>query len=322
MLLIKYTPLKINKLKIILCLGVYFTLLICKGYAQKSLVYLNNNQAKELTECLLKGKLVVVIDNEKSELDAALIDAVKLFWKKNEVIYLSSLEFNIKYKAKSFDKNNLYLFNNYNQIIQIYPYATNKTPVASKAGYYLTNDPNKLLWSLTSKDAPPYLFFSSKNFSDYGASNYHGFFYLMVKYFNHETDVMNDFTNLNTSKKFIKEKNILFLGNKSDLKTKVVLLYKEQMGKSNKTKSKNSNKAYLKEFSSTHVVFPEDIEYALKNAKQEIMIYNDGVMYSAFDGSAVLMEENNSGPNLAIVGTIVSVVVIVSVIATMASLLK
>src|SRR4051812_29952329 len=82
-------------------------------YAQMPQVYLKPKQSKALGALSKTAPLVVVIENEKNADDAALISAVKEYWKIGPVKYMSGLEFAEKFKSGTLDRTNLYLYNNY-----------------------------------------------------------------------------------------------------------------------------------------------------------------------------------------------------------------
>lgn len=296
--------------------------------AQTTATYLNVKQAEEFATVAKTGSLIVIIENEKGQWDAALIDAVKTNWKINGVKYMSLLEFSEKAKSNQLNKQNLYLY-----------YATNAFPTHAYGrgytlgmlnGYYLTNDPVKLMSSKKLSKAPPYLYFSAYNIaSDKGLIN-KGFFQLMIKNFNYEMEYCKTPSNFDKNKKYKRSGDFIFIKTEEEIKGKNLLLVKEQVQKkannTNKKENKKNKKSQeksgtehelSKNAGNSFVVFPEDIEFALKKSDKDVMLYNGGTLYSAEDGSAFITSkkaENRKGLNyvfsfVSLVGSIVFLVV-------------
>jgi nitrate reductase NapAB chaperone NapD len=152
---------------------IFYFLLVMTPFlwrAQTTSTYLNAKQALELTTVAKSGSLIVVIENEKGQLDAALIDAVKTNWKINGVKYMSLVEFTDKFKNNQLDKQNLYLYNLMGSF-NVGAYARGYT-LGIYSGYYLTTDPVKLTSAKKLSKSPPYLYFSGNNIaSDKGFIN-------------------------------------------------------------------------------------------------------------------------------------------------------
>lgn len=279
----------------------------CSVSSQTTGTYLSATQAQELANVAKTGSLVVIIENEKSQLDAALLDAVKANWKINGVKYMSLLEFNEKFKANQLGTQNLYLYNlmsGFNATIYQRGYT-----LGMHNGYYLTTDPIKLTSAKKLSKAPPYLYFSGGNIaSDKGFIN-KGFFQLMIKNFNYEIEYCKKADNFAKKKKYKQKGSYIFIKEEQEIKGKNLLLVKEQVQKkeneidSKKKKSKKQNtKASDHEMAENaaklYVVFPEDIDHALKKSDKSVMLYNGGTLYSAADGSAyitVKKTENKTG---------------------------
>ncbi len=274
--------------------GALLFVIFSKQIAQLPFVYLKQKQCLAFGNMTKNATLFVVIENEKNADDAALIEALKSHWKIGQVKYLSGLEFSEKFKSNSLDESNLYLFNNFTR-----PLRADK-PIISVMiyqGYYLTNSPVKLANSTKAKNAPAYLYFSADVLYDKKRVPNKGFYSLMVKNFNHDVLFCQDETNFKSKKKKRRKNGVYFFKTDS-INERTVLLVKEQTQKKEKTtkqgERKTSNVSGKKIGMDTDkytdskkaiVVFPEDIEYAVKTNDRNIMLYNGGCLYSAEDGS-------------------------------------
>jgi hypothetical protein len=257
--------------------------------AQTTATYLNAKQAQALTDITKTAELCVVIENEKAPLDAALVEAVKAYWKITKVKFMSQLEFGDKMKSRTLDTKNLYLYSTFYYGFGYY------------SGYYLTNDPVKLSTTKKMSARPPYVYFSvGSAIADSKGNVNKGYFALMIKNFVYEVNYCKNPENFDKKKKKYKtEGNLVFMKDKSEMEGKNLLLVKEQVSKKAKTKeSKDSKKSKQKEDTNvpisvkntdskikTVVVFPEDIDYAVKKSDKSVMLYNGGQLYSAEDGS-------------------------------------
>lgn len=275
-------------------------------FAQLPQVYLNTKQSQTLGALSKTAPLFVVIDNEKRADDAALIAAVKSYWKIGSVKYMSTLEFLVKYKEQSFDPGNLYLYNNTS--MDLNNLGGKKVRISSGNvedipsiynGFYLTNSPYKLINSPSNKTAPPYLYFSADALTDSKQEPIKGFYDLMVKNFNHDVLYCQDETNFLKSSKKLKRKNGVQVFTKDSITNKTILLVKEQTNIQDKKtndagekksqvatkKSENKHVTEKYEAKNTMVVFPEDIQYAVKKSDKNILLYNGAALYSPVDGS-------------------------------------
>jgi hypothetical protein len=235
----------------------------------------------------------VVIQNEKKENDAALTEAVKNFWKAGPYKFMSELEFTEKFKAGTLDKANLYLFNNISTIYQ--PSRPKASATGYFTGFFLTNSPVDLVNTVKIKKAPAFLYFSQNALFDTKNKAIKGFYELMVKNFNHEVLYCQDAAHFKKHKLKVKRGVAYFAPD--SLADKTVLLVKEQTQKKEKAK-KDDSKKKQKELKKTVlvtdrftgvkkplIVFPEDIDYAVKTSDHNIMLYNGGNLYSSVDGS-------------------------------------
>jgi len=276
-------------MKIPLLAGILF-LFTTITFAQLPTFYLNKKVIKSFNTETKDATLYVVIENEKKPNDAALIDAVKSYWTLNKVKYMSLLEFKEKIKSNSFDNKNIYLFETYNN---------RSSYLYRPEGYYLTNKPVELLTAVKQKFIPFYLFFSGSALYDNRGGTLKGYYDLMIKNFNYDIRFCQDPANVDSKKKISKYKGLSFLKTESELNNKTFLLVKEQAVKQEKKPvKKNKKKEKIEADENFHlvkdlpksslksvVVFPEDIEYAVKISDKNILLYNGANVYSAEDGS-------------------------------------
>jgi hypothetical protein len=270
-------------------------ILSIKLSAQLPSIYLKPKLIKQFVSETKTGNLYVVIDNEKNDDDAALIDAVKTYWKHGTITYLSSIEFNEKMKVRNFDVKNFYLFPNFKSLTM--------SPYPRYKGFYLTNKPYELLYTAKPKRYPFYLFFSSRNMSDSRRDVIKGYYALMVKNFHYDINYCRNEENFKTKPKYKKVKDFTFIRENSAFDKKTFLLVKEQVSKKDKKEKKEMKGAKGEKESSMEnttieingitlgadmkslVVFPEDIDYAVKKNDKDILLFNFGTIYSADDGS-------------------------------------
>ncbi len=295
-----------------LMLGTAFNTL-----AQLPSVYQKKSKSRQLGEQARTATLVVVIENEKNEGDAALVDAVKKNWHIGPVKYMSQLEFIDKFKNNNFDRNQLYLFHNHINYLNI---PTSVAPLYS--GFYLCSDPVALLYSNSSTKKPAYLHFSANALFDrrYKASN--GYFLLMIKNFDHDIRFCQDENNFSRKLKYKKKGGITYFVARDEIAAKTTLLVKEQVQrtikKKTKKKKKNTKQKPMEYITDDFinkkkpvVVFPEDIEHAVKIQDPQIMLFTGGCLYSAETGAtlATSRQKSNSTPRLvvSVVSTLVSV---------------
>lgn len=287
-----------------------FALTLCAAIiakAQLPIAYLSKKQSLALGNLSKTAQLVVVIENEKNPGETALIAAVKQYWKLGTIKYMSGLEFSEKFKENTLDPSKLYLFNNFarNYIIN-----AKKQTIANHYGYYLTNEPRKLINSPNNRLAPPYLYFSGASLYDNKQQPISGFYSLMIKNFNHDIaycQLKDNFLKRQRNKR----KNGVRFFKEEDLNDKTLLLVKEQTKREEKSKKKkrreqnNSPKKKQKFITDDYtkkkvptVVFPEDIDHALKINDDKVMLYSGGSIYSAKDGSVYCTsrrKDNNVG---------------------------
>lgn len=292
-------------------------LFLClQPYAQMPQLYLKPKQWQAFGTLAKTAPLVVVIENEKNDDDAALLVAVKNQWHSGPVSYMSELEFLEKFKSQSLDPKNLYLFNNYRQsypytggvVVTMNPNKLLNAPAFHK-GYYLTNSPNQLINSIKDSQAPAYLYFSRAALYDIKGIPNQGFYSLMIKNFDHEIKFCQDDASFKSKKKKKRKHGIYFFALDS-IPGKTVLLVKEQTSRQEKKKESTVKKSNATEkqnvatdeytnFKKPVVVFPEDIEYAVKKNDAGVMLYNAGCLYSAADGSVYATSQHKKQNSVA-----------------------
>lgn len=253
--------------------------------------------------------LTVVITNEKSEIDGALIKALNAYWKQGEVKYISNVEFLKKVENKSLDAKQIYLYSNYHFLA---PEAQNNTALA----YYLTNVPNFFVsgsytYSSPKKNTFNLYFVNDKNSSYTNTDMLSSFFTLMIKHFNYELDkCYNHLDDVIKKTKYKESNGITFLKSETELNGKTELLSKSQVEKKVKPLTKREKRqekrraarkgkenkevaTYGKTKVRRMVVFDEDIDYALKKDDDNVILRNGDVLYSAKDGSVYLSAITN-----------------------------
>jgi hypothetical protein len=291
--------------------------------SQLPLVYQSASKSKQLGELSRTASLVVVIENEKRPDDAALVDAVKKYWKVGPVKYMSQLEFNEKLKSNSVDESQLYLYNNgskgeFLESVRHYP------TVSMYSGFYLTNNPRKLLSSLKARQAPGYLHFSSNPMSDSRNNPNKGYYSLMIRNFDHDLRFCQDEANLKFKRKIKKRNNISFFVSPDTVASKTTLLVKEQTARQEKQKTKKGKKRQEKrrEFVTDGftnkkvpvVVFPEDVDLAVKKTDKDVVLYSGGCMYAP-DGSVYATARQARSGNFSTVVSVASLVIsVVSIV--------
>ncbi|MDX2171521.1 MAG: hypothetical protein SFY56_00275 [Bacteroidota bacterium] len=318
----------------------FFVLLILsvKLSAQLPSVYLKPKVINQFISDTKSADLYVVITNEKNPDDAALIESIKAYWKQGNVKYISTVEFNEKFKAKNFDSKNLYLFNN-SMLYDMYAGVNNRAVAASKLpmiyfnyGFYLTNKPYDLATITNPVKAPFYLFFSGVNMKDNRGDINKGYYSLMIKNFNHDMDYSKNTDNFKTKPKYKRIKGLAFIKEPSAFDKKTFLLVKEQIPKKEKDlKKKKKSKKDKKESAlkntsldihenvlgsevKSMVVFSEDVDYAVKKDDKDILLYNGGTVYSAQDGSAYATYRSAPNNTFKYISRAISMVTTVAVI--------
>jgi hypothetical protein len=285
--------------------------------AQMPLLYMKAAKSASLGALGKTATLFVVIENEKKADGAALVNAVKKYWKVGSVKYMSLLEFTEKFKSSSFDKSQLFLFNNISNDIK--PKGAASSIIYT--GYYLTNDPYALVNAFKPKHAPPYLFFSANSLYDSKNEPIDGYFDLMVKNFDHDVKFCMNADNFKKNKRAKKKNGVYYFTTPDTLKQKNMLLVKEQVTRQEKPKKegkkgKKNAKQKVEYVTDAYtggkkpiVVFPDDIAYAVKKADSDVLLYNGACVYSPADGSVLATKRYASGgvgPAFGIVSLLVS----------------
>jgi len=289
-------------------------------FAQTTSTYLNAKQAQEFADLAKSAELYVVIENEKAPFDAALVEAVKSYWKITKIKYISTLEFLDKYKSSKLDPKNFYLYTVADVLgTQMY----SRYSLGLHSGYYLTNDPKKMLSARKSSGAPPYLYFSANSLGDSKGNINKGFFQLMIKNFNYELEYCKNPENFSGKKKYKISDGLIFIKEQKEFEGKNLLVVKEQVAKKEKNDKSKKSKGKKEETAmpmnmnkgesqiKMYVVFPEDIEQAIKKSDKDIILYTGGNLYSAADGSVYVTPKPYKPSSFGIITSVVSVVVTV-----------
>lgn len=253
---------------------------ILNGFSQM-ITYLSTEQIKILSSLTATGVLNVVIKNEKETEDGALVKSIKEHWNVCEIHYMSELEFFTKYSEGVLNTNELYLYRNYTGLKRI----PKKEFFGQGAvdGYYLTNNPESLNTANKIKKAPPYLFFSNKTLIDEKGKANEGLFRLMIKNFNQELKELKSNNAQSAEKAFPNVDGTFLMKNKEIISNRSIIALKEQDLDKNSNEFKRTIKIvqkYLDKKPKSIIVYPEDIEYAVKHEDSTALIYHNGNLFS------------------------------------------
>ncbi|MGE0566340.1 MAG: hypothetical protein AB7O73_00200 [Bacteroidia bacterium] len=280
----------------------YLTLVLAFSWqysAQTIVTYLKPKQVQELAQLAQKREIIAVIENEKSTSEAMLVQALEKYWKVSKVKYMSELEFTNKLTNNKLSNDQLYLFRYNTNYFSSVPSLSKEKGIV----YFLSNSPKELL---SSRDRPkvPYLVFSYSSFDYVNRMVINipiQYINLMVKNFNHELELAMNSNYEQLKKSITKKKDISYFDNIETIKTKNVLLVKEQVKKQATSRKKSKKKRityvtkdFTKSNANTFVVFPEDIEHALKKNDNQVLLYNNDVLYDAESGKAVAIRAHKS----------------------------
>jgi len=261
--------------------------------------------------------LNVVIENEKHPDDAALVAAVKKYWKQGKYKFMPELEFKLMVKDSKFKKGDMYLFKS--------------SDVAyANAGYYFSGR-FSLSSDLTKKKDVEYIGYTLPNDGyDSKGKVVEGYYNLMIKYFDHELSLIKDAATRKTIKAKNPEREITFFDESTEeVKGKDILYTKELVyddGKTIKSKSEGNEevqerlvKKYKADKSRIYTVFPEDINMAVTKGDDKVLIYDGRNLIDPKSGSVKATSyKKPAGRGLyyiySAVSLIVSIVLIVMVL--------
>jgi hypothetical protein len=289
---------------------VFFTTI---SLAQYSLVSIKQEQAIKLGIKSKTAVLNIVINNEKDPFDAALLSAIKAYWKIGEYKLISVAEF-IKqrtdgtlstesfylYESKddflwNTDNNNLVLIDNWSKIRTGKFNFSGAVPLNQKA--LKKNKNTKPI------DEVIYLTFDmSSTYSTNKETVIDGFYDLMIKYFNYEISFCQKESEVKSTTQTEKEGYTYFKNGVTEIQTKNILLTKEQVNKS--TPSKKSAKKVMplnavSQFNpnqkNIYTVFPEDIKLALSKNDKDVLLYCNDMLIKAETGEVIVAPSTSFG---------------------------
>ncbi|MCE3227921.1 MAG: hypothetical protein K0S32_2472 [Bacteroidetes bacterium] len=268
-----------KSLPLLICLQILCT--ICNGQIQK-LKY-KERHLKRFTAEAKTDMLTVVIENEKNPEDAALVNAVKKYWKQGKYQFISQLEFTNRLRDKLIKKEDLYLYTLRGQY---------KNKSYRMSPYMLVNNAGKR------KKEFGFSFAIANGGYDLKGRVLDGYYDLMVKYFDHEIALTKDPESRKNLKKK-KDKGITFFTDDPEkLKEKNILFVKEVIntGKTNSVKEKTENyqkkeeeiiKRYHLDPKKVYTVFPEDINMSVAKMDQNVLVFDGSDLINPADGSIV-----------------------------------
>ncbi len=276
--------------------------------AQYASVKLSEKEIKQVSENSKGASLFVVIDNEKDPSDAALVNAVKNYWKLGTFKFISKVEYLDQVQKDILSPNSFYLHEFYEDYTAP---ATNAIIASAQlknvhSGVYaldlvLTKENN-------AKEKKPSEKKTEKISFGFDVSNsvlftkgkvLDGYFDLMLKYFVHEIRFCQNLVSIKDVKKDEKDGIVYFDNGLSEVQARDILLIKEQVNRMSNADKKEKKRvvaadavAQFNEPKNVYTVFPDDIKMALTKSDNKVLILSNGMLLSANDG-AVLAAPNS-----------------------------
>ena len=271
--------------------------------AQYSAVGLSEKNINRMASGSKNALLYVVIDNEKDPSDAALVNAVKKYWKHGSFKYISKTEFYEQGQKDALLLNTFYLAESYDEYnIQ----GTNSLEISSAlkrfhSGVFslsliVAKEPNPKAKITDGKktEAIRMKFDLRPSASNTKDKVIDGYFDLMIKYFNNEILFCQNFKTIKDVKKEDKDGIVYFNEGMSEVQNKDILLTKEQVTKMQPKDKKESKRvtaadavAQFNNPKNVFTVFPEDIKLALNKGDGKVLIYSNDMLLSAADGAVI-----------------------------------
>lgn len=281
-----------------------YCLISSSYFAQYASIELKEDEAKKLGEISKNATLFLAINNEKDPADAALVNAVKNYWKIGKYKFMSRIEFLTKQAANQLSKTDLYLY----ESTDAYGTSNPVTVLASvKTGIFCLSLGDRIekttrvgTMRLKSTTSIMLKFDVSSTLTDSKDKVNDGFIDLMVKYFNHETEFCQKLTSVKDVKKEEKDGMVYFEGGLLDVQNKDILLVKEQVNKM-KISAKNAGKkatpiSAVSQFNppskNVYTVFPDDVKMAGKKADSKVLIYSNDMLINASNGAVAAAPMN------------------------------
>jgi hypothetical protein len=297
--------------QILLALYCFLTL---SSFAQYSSIVLKEEDAKKLGSISKTATLILAINNEKDPADAALINAVKSYWKISKYKLISRAEF-LNLQAKNeLSKTDLYLYESTENISTGGATGFSNPALLSnvKTGVFclsIGEQNNKVnpseSFKQSSTKAIKLRFDLNSTLSNSKARVLDGYYSLMVKFFNHEVEFCQKVNSFKEIKKDEKDGIVYFESGLTEIPNKDILLIKEQVNKSHASDKKNTKKGtpvnVVSQFNpstkNVYTVFPEDIKMALDKNDNKVLIYSNDMLISAANGAVVAAPMNLSDTN-------------------------
>lgn len=285
---------------------ILFSIVSSGQYAS---IAINETAIKRFAENSKGATLYAVIANEKDPADAALVNAVKAFWKAGDYKFISKTEY-IDQGQKGTRKNDAFYLAEWYDIdmgggantLAISSAVKNihsgvytlsfKTDAATDA--YQTDElRNKIDVFKLEFDLSATLTNTKEKIID-------SYFDLMIKYFDHEVAFCKAFVSEKDVKKESRAGIVYFGDALKEIHAKDILLVKEQIPKTEAADRKKGKKVKAAEAVSqfdipgknVYVVYPEDVKLALNKGDKQVLIYSNGMLLSATDGSVAAANDN------------------------------
>lgn len=276
--------------------------------AQYASVRLSEKEIQRVSANSKGASLFVVIDNEKDPSDAALVNAVKNYWKLGTYKFMPKLEYLDLVQKDALSSNSFYLHEFYE--VSTGP-ATNAIIASAQlknvhTGIYtldfvLTKEvnPKEKKPSIKKTETIAFGFDVSNSVLVNKGKVLDGYFDLMLKYFANEIRFCQSFVSLKEIKKDEKDGIVYFDNGLTEVLTRDILLIKEQVSRMSAADKKEKKRivaadavAQFNEPKNVYTVFPDDIKMALAKSDNKVLILGNGMLLSAKDG-AVLAAPNS-----------------------------
>ncbi|MGZ3900458.1 MAG: hypothetical protein ACXVO9_07930 [Bacteroidia bacterium] len=282
------------------------------SYGQYASVELKEEDAKKIGEVSKGATLILAINNEKDPSDAALISAVKNYWKLGKYKFISRAEFFTLQGKNELSKSDLYLYETAEYDYNIHSIENPALLSNVKTGVFCLSlgDQVKKVTRVSgmkfeNTSAVKLKFDLSGTLTNSKDRVNDGYLNVMVKYFNHEVEFCQKLASVKDVKKEEKDGIVFFDDGKNDIQNKDILLIKEQVNKSKLSDKKESKKSApinaVAQFNpptkNVYTVFPEDIRMAISKSDKKVLIYTNDMLINALDGSvaAAPMNVNETG---------------------------
>jgi hypothetical protein len=281
--------------------------------AQYSAVTLSEKNIRQIADNSKNAFLHVVIDNEKDLCDAALVSAVKSYWKLGTYKFISKTEYLDLKQKDGLLINTFYLH-------EFYESSSVSSSTNALIASALLKNVHTGVYSLDfiankevkPKEKKPPLIKTESLTLNFDLSNsilfnkgkvLDGYYDLMLKYLNNEIQFCQKYVSIKDLKKEDKNGIIYFDNGIKDVLSLDILLIKEQVNKITTEDKKKKKKvvaadavAQFNEPKNVFTVYPEDIKLAITKADKKVLILSNGMLLSAENGAVV------AAPNIYIEG--------------------